>query len=578
MKIIRHITKFIVLSVFFLSFFFIGVKSTDAAIADCACKTWSCSFYRQPYSPWGTYSTCTCTEQVPCTASCGPGSYVCNRVGNCCPYSVVTPPITPGGGGGGGGGGCTETAPTNLTSTRVSPTSATLSWTPGTPGGSGPYQALWVSTNPNPQTGCAGSNGGTATCPVRRDTSTSPIPTDQTGYTITNLLTANKVYYWEVANIQSASCYKAVTTSLMSSCSVSPSVITINQGSTQVISSTLTNGTGIQKVNFTSNQPTNVSVNPATDTTFQYQTTISGLNPTTTPATVTSDFYTTTGTLACSASTKVTILPIDPWWQVENGDVSTNGDLTSSIPPGSFFEKTVASQNPGIPAYGGTTNLSATNVSAVGWLAASPITNLKVYDYQYLTNQIPADTVIVPLTTNILDQATLDANITPSYGYYWYKYDGSGSGLDLNLNSNLNIGTKKVILLVNSADFNINGNINLTDGKGFFMVLVGKGSAATKGNIVVDPAIGGGVAPNLEGIYEADGIFESGTTGTKTDSTLWIRGSVAAYSGFSLKRDLGSTTNATTKAELFTFAPDQIMLYPTARLGIRRLNWKEVAP
>ncbi|MCL4529450.1 MAG: hypothetical protein M1282_08560, partial [Chloroflexi bacterium] len=43
-----------------------------------------------------------------------------------------------------------------------------------------------------------------------------------------------------------------------------------------------------------------------------------------------------------------------------------------------------------------------------------------------------------------------------------------------------------------SANFNINGNINLTKGQGFFLVIV-------RGNIAVAPGVGGGAGPNLEG-------------------------------------------------------------------------------
>ncbi|MCL4529767.1 MAG: hypothetical protein M1282_10170, partial [Chloroflexi bacterium] len=84
---------------------------------------------------------------------------------------------------------------------------------------------------------------------------------------------------------------------------------------------------------------------------------------------------------------------------------------------------------------------------------------------------------------------------------------------------------KKVILLINSADFYIKGNINLTKGTGFFMAITGHDANGGKGNIAVDPAVGGGAGPNLEGIYEADGQFKTGVGATQ----LWMRGSLATY-------------------------------------------------
>ena len=208
-----------------------------------------------------------------------------------------------------------------------------------------------------------------------------------------------------------------------------------------------------------------------------------------------------------------------------------NGDLVSRVPAGSYFGLPGDGGYPGVPAYSGGTNLTGANVSQAGWLAQSSNPNARTFDYKYFANQIPKDTVIYNLSLNVLDQTVINANTTPSYGYYWYRFDGRVSNLDLNLNSNLNIGAKKVILLINSADFNIKGNINLTKGSGFFMVITGKDANGGKGNIAVDPGVGGGAGPNLEGIYEADGAFSDGAG----SSQLWMRGSLAGYGGLTSK-------------------------------------------
>jgi hypothetical protein len=128
----------------------------------------------------------------------------------------------------------------------------------------------------------------------------------------------------------------------------------------------------------------------------------------------------------------------------------------------------------------------------------------------------------------------------------------------------VNIGTRKVILLVDNADVNITGNINLTDGQGFFMLIV-------KGNVNIDPAVGGGGSANLEGLYFADGTLTDGSGNTQ----FHTRGSIVANGGISMQRDL--VANNMSPAELFEFAPDQIMLFPKV-LGTRKMSWKEVAP
>lgn len=254
-----------------------------------------------------------------------------------------------------------------------------------------------------------------------------------------------------------------------------------------------------------------------------------------------------------------------PWWQVKDSDVSSRRDLTSIVPTGKFFGLPGPGGYPGAAAYSGTTNLTSAKVSQTGWIANSAVGSPKVYDYRYFANLLPADTVISTLSSNVLDQTAIDANTTPSYGYYWYRYDGSVSGLDLKVDSTLTIGSKKVVVMVNSSDFAVNARVNLTDGVGFFLVVV-------NGNITVDPSVSGGT-PDLEGLYVADGTFSSGLSSLP----LNVRGSVVAYGGLSLQRDLGSANNSSSPSEFFEYAPDQIMLFPRV-LGSRKMNWKEVAP
>ena len=109
------------------------------------------------------------------------------------------------------------------------------------------------------------------------------------------------------------------------------------------------------------------------------------------------------------------------------------------------------------------------------------------------------------------------------------------------------------------------------------MAIVGKSSSVAKGNIIVDPTVGGGVGPNLEGIYVADSAFKTGGVTVGDDIPLYIRGSVVGYEGVTLQRDLGDVQNGVSPAELLEYAPDQIMLFPS-KLGFRKINWKEVAP
>ena len=531
----------------------------------------------------GCYSSCDCCDPCPgptCgnTGGCDPGSYVCNRPSGCCPYDTATPPPSNGGGGCTGSCPCTvncsgtttcqQTAATNLTATYVSPTSVNLTWTPGSNGNS---QNLWVSTNSDPQAGCAGTSGSTPACPVRKDAGTIPLDVAQNSFAVTNLLTPNTMYYWAIQNVQDANCTSVTYSQMVSSCTVSPSSLSLVQGSSQTLTSNIASSNGIQRATFTTGN-SEITLNPAQDTTYSYQTQVTAVSPTSPTATITTRVYTANGNLACTQNSTVTVTPPGPWWQVVDADVTSNTDITSSVPSGSYFGLSGTGGYPGIPAYLGSTDLTTSNSSSVGWIAQSGVGNPKIYDYQYFNNQVPDDTIVTTLTSSSLDQAAIDSNTTPSHGYYWYRYTGAITGLDLNVNTAIDVGTKKVILLVDSATVNIAAPISLTDGQGSFIMVVGKTSGGAKGNITINPSLGGTAPYDLEGLYVADGVFSTGAGSTQ----LKVRGSVVGYDGVNLQRDLGSS-NATTPGEQFTYAADQVLLF-SSNLGTRKINWKEVAP
>ena len=555
----------------FFSFFLFGLNNDVQASG--TCKNWICTTYWQN---GGQYENCHCGDgsclisPSTCSSSgaCGPGTYVCNRNGgSCCPVgpppSSNPPPNNP------PPAGCSATQPTGFSVTRVNPTSAQLNWTPGA---NGDHQNLYVSTDSNPYVGCAGSQGGTAACPVREDESTTPLGADIATYTINGLLSPSTTYYWEVVNVQTSTCYSSTTAPYISSCTINPSSVSVSVPNSQIVSSSITSGNGIQKVVFTSSDQTIFTVNGGAtynSTTYPYETTVKAIAQG--GGILTSDVYTTNGALSCSATAPVNILPPPAWWQVKDSDVNSGNDLTSSVWPavGNYFNLAGPGGYPGVSAYGGATNLTSTNTSVNSWLAASPVTNPHVYNYNYLVNLIPSDvlpTINTVDTSNVAGSLTSGTATHDSNNYYWFKYDGATNGNQpLTLNT-VNVGTRKVILLVANADLNITGDVNLTYGQGFFMTIV-------NGKITVDPTVGGGASPNLEGMYFSDGVFDD----SSANLNLWVRGSVAAEGGLSLQRNLGGNANSSA-SELFEFAPDQIMLYPTKDLGTRDVSWKEVAP
>lgn len=288
------------------------------------------------------------------------------------------------------------------------------------------------------------------------------------------------------------------------------------------------------------------------------------------------------GSERCSDTAVITVTEPDPWWQVQDADILTLGDLISLIPEslGTSLILPGLGGFPGIGVYGGTvadfdSGSGTGNISATGWIASSGSVLQKVFSYDYFESLVPADVVFNEITSTSISGSDLATGGTESRGYFWYRFDGTIGGTenqDLTISSDVPLGDRRVILLVKGANLNIEGDIKLVNGSGFFMTIVGKNASGAKGDIIVSPLVGGfGSLGDLEGIFFADSEFKTGTG----DEQLYIRGAVAAYDGLVLERDL--IDNSSTPAEFFEYALDQAILFPPS-LSVRKIRWKEVAP
>lgn len=329
-----------------------------------------------------------------------------------------------------------------------------------------------------------------------------------------------------------------------------PETSTIGVDSTTTLLATVTpsNGT-VTSVDFSSDLPSVVSVSPASDTTVSYTTDATALIPNQS-ATITANVI-MSGSSRCSATAGVTVSPTSPWWQVKDGDVVTTNNLVSSVPNAKLFITNGLGGYPGVAVYGGTFNLSPTyltRISTIAWSANTQTSISRLFNYSYFRNLTPSDIVF--------SGASIGTVVSPQYGYEWFKTTGN-----LTIGTDVNLGNRKVILFVENGNLNIDAKINLNDNVGFFGSFV-------DGNINVNSLITG--SPAIEGIYMSDGVFNTGTGNTQ----LHVRGSVASFGGFNLQRDLDDDTSP---AELFEFAPDQVLLYPT-KLMFTKTKWAEVAP
>lgn len=461
--------------------------------------------------------------------------------------------------------GCNVTAPTNITAGPYNNdfTRMIATWIPGSNVG---YQEFYmgpdsteVSNNCSPLVSCVAH--GT-------------MPADQTQLILESAISPSTVYAGKIKSIKYSGCEASTDFTYLPSCALIPSNSTaIVNGApitlTSQINDTATSRDTIDRVTYSvdpnSDGAADISSQTGNhDTTPPYQVEVGGTSLGTVKinSTVTDE----SNNIICTSDTNVTVVRQPPWWQVIDSDIQANGNLISNMPLNVYFGLAGAGGYPGVPAYTDGTNLTTSNVSQTyGWLAQSSWLNPRLFNYDYFANQIPSD--ILPNVKSINGTDDLSGAVADPQGYEWYKYNGGAKGgIPLTIDADQDIGSRKVILLVDSANVNINKTINLTDGLGFFLMIV-------KGNISLDPTLGG-ATPALEGIYIADGSFSDGSGQAEDDVEMKIRGSVVAYGGVNMQRDLASNISP---AEIFEYAPDQILLFPKS-LSFRRLSWKEVAP
>ena len=370
-----------------------------------------------------------------------------------------------------------------------------------------------------------------------------------------------------------------------------PATLTIAAGSTGTITGSLnvSNGTPAG-VSFASSNAAIASVNPAHptgDATVPYQTVATGVAIGN--ATVTGYGYINgVPAFACSDTTAVTVSAPGPWWQTMDADILSGGDISSSIPTsctGACLPRLILDGlggYPGVAIYANNYSDGSGITSSKNWLAKTTYEG-RVYNYSFFGSLIPSDVSLTEITD---DNANCDANgctvnagffnsgATPTRGYVWYHFDGDTLG-DLSINSINLVGSRKVLLLIDGGNLNIDGEIRLqSPGQGFFMAMVGKRADSTRGDIMVDPSVGGNAdgSPEIAGIYMADGTFSTGVDNRQ----LHVKGSVAAWDGFNLQRNLAGS-NSNTPSELFEYDPALTFTFPR-ELTRDRLVWREVAP
>ena len=199
----------------------------------------------------------------------------------------------------------------------------------------------------------------------------------------------------------------------------------------------------------------------------------------------------------------------EAWWQAEEGNVHADGgNVRSAVPDTATLPFLITGSQPGLVSYTGSLDINdAAAINQAGlsnWQAQTGYQGLKT-GYGYFKRILEDD----PLDFNAWDGGQPGADGV-------YAAEGDMATLEA-----LNITNEIIVILVN-GDVSIDYDISVAEG-GFLAII-------SSGNITI-----GNTVTNVEGVYVADGIIDSGTS----ESQLSGEGIFTGWGGISLQRDFG---------------------------------------
>ena len=248
------------------------------------------------------------------------------------------------------------------------------------------------------------------------------------------------------------------------------------------------------------------------------------------------------------------------WWQVSGAGIYSGSDaggltIKSEVPTGNYL------LIPGsVGSVAALMRSSGTYETGSGSLAATNLWNTltkykgKEVNYASLAAQmgvVPGQGNDIP--NDIMDKPTYEAD----KDFYYIK---PGSGI-ASLNSDWSVTASEKYVIFVDGNLTINQNITVANG-GYLMFIV-------SGDIAVEAAVA-----TMQGIYLTSGVFTTEKVVSGTDVRLVVSGSVVAWGGVSLNRDLGSLGNSV-PAEQFVYRPDLLMAMPK-KVKTFVMQWQEV--
>ncbi len=255
--------------------------------------------------------------------------------------------------------------------------------------------------------------------------------------------------------------------------------------------------------------------------------------------------------VSCQASGSVgfgSCINYQPWFSVFGGGVvGASGNVGTTIPSGKFMING-SGMVFGRDWYG---NLSSANVSTNAWMVKNDswvdIASKNENKYSALKERLMVQSM--PITINAVDPNLITVIDSASNGNKISDVTVGYSGAGLTLNSAQNLNGRKMVILVEGGNVNLNGQVRV--GAGGFLAILAKNDiniSTTVGEGVPGDITLAGYAPHLEGIFYAQGSIYTGV-GVKQ---LRIDGSLVGMGGVSLQR----TYMGQYPAEYVYFRPD----------------------
>jgi hypothetical protein len=235
---------------------------------------------------------------------------------------------------------------------------------------------------------------------------------------------------------------------------------------------------------------------------------------------------------------------VNPWFQTWEGDVHSNGTVSSGIPSSAtnpYFSLHDSDESPGVVSYhGGSANFGEGTVSDEGWLAKDSFSKRSFnYFYQLVGSPDP-------------DTFPINGKLPNENGVYYY--DAS-----LTLGKETVPDGRKLVILVD-GDVTLTDDINVVPGGS--LVLICSGNIDVAGSI-----------EQLEGIYIADGTFSTGDA----DNQLTAEGVFIAQEFVLQRGSPADPLNNTTPYEVFYYRPD-LVINSNPEIWTANYSWQEIPP